>query len=238
MHLLGFPIFFPEVCLMKKLACCVGLVLTLTTSNAINPHTAAKAATILVDDFESYASEAAFDTAWAPIQPAQQATVPLTLSTTVAHGGSQSMRIDYNTGASPYYGQPAHFFPTQNWTVGTAVTFWYLGQTTNSSENFHFRFYNSFGIEIGRKEYPAATGQTKVGTWTKGVLDLTSYTPGPAVGQQYDVAQIRFNIGAGSYGRGIMWIDDIRVVPEPTSFGLFGVGIATCLVGRRRRLSC
>lgn len=218
---------------MKKLACCVGPMLALMMLNAINPHTVATAATI-VDDFESYASEAAFDSAWAPIQPTQQATVPLTLSTTVAHTGSQSMYIDYNMGASPYFGQPAHFFPTQNWAAGTAVSFWYLGQTTNSGEHFDFRFYNSFGSEIGRKSFPAATGQTKVGTWTEGILDLSSYTPGPAAGQQNDVAQIRFNINASSYGRGAMWIDDISVVPEPTSFGLFGVGIATCLVGRRR----
>ncbi|MGE3244427.1 MAG: hypothetical protein AB7I57_25415, partial [Pirellulales bacterium] len=61
----------------------------------------AEAATINVDNFEGYASEAAFDAAWRPVQANQQATVPVTLDTAVAHTGSQSMRIDYNLGADP-----------------------------------------------------------------------------------------------------------------------------------------
>lgn len=191
-----------------------------------------EAAMIDVDDFEGYASEAAFDLAWRPVQAAQQATVPVTLDTSVAHTGSQSMRIDYNLGASPFFGQDRFDFPSQNWSTSPEVEFWYLGQATNSQEILGLRFYTSFGTEIGRVQLPIA--QTRVDKWTRGVLDMSNFTPGPSNGQQNDVAQIRIALTGSDFGTGTLWIDDIRVIPEPTSLGLVVLGACGCLLCRRQ----
>ncbi|QEG33906.1 carbohydrate binding domain-containing protein [Bythopirellula goksoeyrii] len=195
---------------------------------------ASAGATILVDDFESYADEASFDAAWFPSGASQAATVPPSLDTAVFHSGSQSMRIDYNLGNDPFFGQVRHnISPSQDWSNLSEVEFWYLGQDTNSEEILGFRFYTSFGSEIGRVQFPIS--QTKVTTWTRGVLDLSNFTPGGAVGQENDVAQIRIALTGSDFGSGVIWIDDIQGVPEPTSMALVFLGLSGVLLVSRRR---
>lgn len=186
-----------------------------------------------LEDFESYASEAAFDAAWRPVQAAQEATVPVTLDTAVAHSGSQSMRINYNLGADPFFGQDRFDFPVQDWSQQSLVEFWYLGEETNSKEILGLRFYSSFGSEIGRVQLPIE--QTQVSSWTRGVLDLSNFTPGGAVGQENDVTQIRIALTGSDFGGGVLWIDDIRAVPEPGALMLAMVASGGWLVSRRKR---
>ena len=50
-------------------------------------------AAMIVDDFESYASEAAFDTAWFPTTASHAPIVPATLDTAVAYTGSKSLAL-------------------------------------------------------------------------------------------------------------------------------------------------
>lgn len=192
----------------------------------------AVAESILVDDFESYADASEFDAVWRPVQPSQEATVPETLDTSVAHTGSQSMRIDYNLGTDPFFGQNRFDFPSQDWSNSSGVEFWYLGQDTNSEETLGLRFYTSFGSEIGRVQLPVS--QTRVGQWTLGFLDLNNFTPGGAFGQENDVAQIRIALTGSDFGSGVLWIDDIRVVPEPATLSLALLGFIGCGGVRRR----
>lgn len=187
-----------------------------------------EAATILVDDFESYASEAAFDAAWFPTTPAHAPIVPATLDTAVAHAGTNSARIDYNTGTGQFFGQLRHDFPTQNWTNQSALQFWYLGQSTNSQEIIGLRFYNSFGAEMGRIQLPIV--QTQVTSWTLASLNLGTFTPA----QKNDITQVRIAITPSQFGTGVLWFDDIQVVPEPATLALLVLGACGCLVGRRR----
>lgn len=194
----------------------------------------AGAATIIVDDFESYADEAALDAKWKPSSASQDDVIPVTLDTSVVHSGSQSMRIDYNLGNDPFFGQTRLDFPSQDWSTSSEVEFWYLGQDTNSQEILGLRFYSSFGSEIGRVQFPIE--QTRANVWTRGVLDLSNFTHGPAFGQQNDVAQIRIALTGSDFGSGVLWIDDIRVVPEPTALALAGLVLCGCGLRRRHQI--
>lgn len=184
---------------------------------------------IIVDDYEGYANAAALETAYTTGQATVMAE---TLDTGVAHGGSQSMKIDYTAGNAPYFGQTRLDFAAQDWTPYDKVTFWYLGLPGNSQETFGFRIYNSFGVEIGRIEYTPASDALKAATWTQGVLDLTPFSPADL----NNVAQLRVAITPFDYGSGTIWIDDIVVgdIPEPASLGLLGAG--ALMLARRRRL--
>lgn len=210
-------------------------ILSIATAAILSCGMAASSveAAINVDNFESYASEAALDAAWFPVTAAHAAIVPATLDTVVSHSGAQSLRIDYNCGTGQFFGQLRHDFASQNWSTLKEVEFWYMGQATNSQETLGLRFYSSFGTEIGRVEFPIA--QTKVTGWTRGVLDLTNFTHGPAFGQQNDVTQVRIAVTPSEFGTGVLWFDDIRVVPEPASMGLGLLGVCSCLLYGRKR---
>jgi len=205
-----------------------------------------KAALIVVDDFESYADSAALQAKWTFVgsNPDTANVVPRSLDTSVAHTGSKSMRIDYNLGVAPNFGQvrtpPAiPDPPEQNWANSTKLEFWYLGQATNSLDRLSFRIASIFGGEIVNIPFPLE--QTRVTSWTRGVLDFSTFTP--AQKDLLDnVGHVRIGLaGVGGatpsdFGSGVMWFDDIRVVPEPTALALAVLGACGYLLRRRRLL--
>jgi hypothetical protein len=208
-----------------------------------------EAAIIVVDDFEGYADTAALQANWTFVgsNPLTANVVPRSLDTSVAHTGSQSMRIDYNVscaGGAPCFGQvrtPAPIpVPVQNnWSNHTQLEFWYLGQETNSLDRLSFRIGSIFGGEIVNVPFPY--DQTRVTKWTRGVLDFSTFTAGQ-IAQLDEVGHVRIGLaGVGGatpsdFGSGVIWIDDIRVIPEPTALGLAVLGACGCLLRRRRLL--
>jgi hypothetical protein len=182
-------------------------------------------AQFVLEDFESYADEAALDAAWAALTPAQAITVPASLSTNIAHTGSQSMRINYNLGLSPFFGQNYHDIGIQSWGAYNQLSFWYLGQSSNSTERIDFRYLNEFNVQIGSTF--VITAGTKANTWTRADVPLT--------GNLSNVKYIRIGLAPTSFGSGIVWIDDISLVPEPSSVGMLCLGAIGCLLRRRTR---
>lgn len=80
---------------------------------------------------------------------------------------------------------------------------------------------------------------TDTNTWQKIQLDLTqtAYTGFPFVEHTYDpgsatLTNITFRSDGGHSSNVVL--DDVRLVPEPASLALFGLG-AACLLARRRR---
>jgi hypothetical protein len=182
-------------------------------------------AQLVLENFESYADQAALSASWAALSPAQQITVPASLSTDIAHTGSQSMRINYNLGPSPYFGQNAHDIGVQTWASYDRLSFWYLGQSNNSTERIDFRYLNEFNVQVG-STFVIAAG-TKANTWTRAIVPLT--------GNLSNVKYIRVGLAPTNYGSGVVWIDDISLVPEPTSLGMLCLGAIGLVLRRRTR---
>lgn len=183
------------------------------------------AAQVVLEDFESYVDETAFDAAWQALTPAQALTVPASLSTTVAHTGSQSMRINYSLGLSPYFGQNYHDIGIQSWSAYDRLSFWYLGQSTNSSERIELRYLNEFNVQVG-STFTIAAG-TKANAWTKAVV--------PLMGNLSNVQFLRLGLAPTNYGSGTVWFDDISLAPEPSSLGMLCLGAIGCVTRRRKR---
>jgi hypothetical protein len=182
-------------------------------------------AQLVLENFESYADQAALSASWAALSPAQQITVPASLSTDIAHTGSQSMRINYNLGPSPYFGQNAHDIGVQTWASYDRLSFWYLGQSNNSTERIDFRYLNEFNVQVG-STFVIVAG-TKANTWTRAIVPLT--------GNLSNVKYIRVGLAPTNYGSGVVWIDDISLVPEPTSLGMLCLGAIGLVLRRRTR---
>ena len=182
-------------------------------------------AQVVVENFESYADQAALSASWAALSPGQQITVPASLSTDIAHTGSQSMRFNYNLSPSPFFGQNAHDIGVQSWGSYDRLSFWYLGQSSNSSERIDFRYLNEFNVQIG-STFVIAAG-TKANTWTQAIVPLT--------GNLSNVKYIRVGLAPTNYGNGVVWIDDISLVPEPASLGMLCIGAIGLVLRRRTR---
>ena len=90
--------------------------------------TAATDCRIVLDDFESYSD---FHPLW---QSWEGTPTPVALERTIAHGGGQSMRMDYDTAVPPYYceAQPTGPFGAGlSLSGGTALSLWFRGGSSS-----------------------------------------------------------------------------------------------------------
>lgn len=172
-----------------------------------------------VEDFESYANSAALaaqwqDTAGAPVQE---------IDTAVVHGGSQSMKLQYNCSSDPYLNQLTYNFSSaQDWSGYSQLSIWVRSvEGSTSSENLAFQLKDTFGGTLG-----TAIRNTQIGdTWTEWSIDLGGFTGLNSVGQMSFTVSA-FDVVNG-YGSGTLYVDDLSVtapIPEPGSLSLLLLG--------------
>jgi hypothetical protein len=173
-----------------------------------------------VDDFESYTDDlgsAIFD-AWIDGltnglsgSVVGNPTAPFA-EQKIIHGGKQSMPLDYNNVASPFYSEAEReFAPAQDWTIGDASTLvlFVRGRVGNGSAALYLAVADSANHTATVIHPDAAV----VGTaqWTEWKIPLTSFTG-------VNLARVKtIAVGVGDKadpkagGAGRIYVDNIRV---------------------------
>jgi len=174
---------------------------------------------LLVDDFESYTDTEGsriYETWIDGWTNSTGSTVGYTQAPfaerTILHGGKQSMPLDYNNVASPFYSEAEREFATaQDWTVGEVSTLvlFVRGRSGNGPAPLYFVVKDSSNhTATVLHPDPAVVGAAR---WTEWKIPLTSLTGvNPA-----KVKKITIGVGARADpkagGTGRIYIDDIRV---------------------------
>ncbi len=211
---------------MKKYAMVVGMLLAAASW--------CHATVIGINDFESYANTLELRAEWA-----NTANVTLSLNTTEFHSGNQSMKYDYNNGASPWYSKAEYFLPGiewgvsgQDWTGTTELSVWY--KVTAAKEPLRFVLVDTYGANV----FVKTIGVVPVGDWTEAIVDLTAADSNGKLLSESEIARIaRIDIVMGGqyYGAGTIYFDDISrtVVPEPATLAMLGLGALTLIRKRK-----
>jgi hypothetical protein len=186
-----------------------GIVWSFTTANFL-----------LVDDFERYTDKEGrriFDAwldGWAT--GANGSTVgyvnPPFAEQKVVHGGMQSMPLDYNNVADPFYSEAEReFSPVQNWTVNgvDALTLYFQGRKANAPEKLYVTVEDSGGkVATAVNADPQALQATN---WVEWKIPLGQFAG-------VNLAKVKkLVIGVGDRaqpvagGAGRLYLDDIRV---------------------------
>jgi len=131
---------------------------------------------------------------------------------TIIHSGLQSMPLEYNNSAAPYYSQTQRQWALpQDWTRGGAkvLSLWFYGATGNSAESLYVAVQDSSGIvKIASYTNPQAL---QTASWQEWRIDLTTFTG-------VDLTKVKaIYIGVGNMasptagGTGKLYFDDIRL---------------------------
>jgi hypothetical protein len=178
-----------------------------------------------IDDFESYtddldAKTTIFDT-WIDGltnglsgSVVGNATAPFA-ERTVVHGGTQSMPLDYNNVAAPFYSEAERqFAPTQDWTVGnlTTLVLYVRGRSGNGPAPLYLAVTDTSN-RTATVLYPD-TAVVGAARWTEWKIPLDTLTG-------VNLARIKtISLGVGdkadpkSGGAGRIYIDDIRLIRQ------------------------
>ncbi len=131
---------------------------------------------------------------------------------TVVHGGLQSMPLDYNNIADPYYSETVRTWAaSQDWTVGDVnmLTLYFRGVSTNSPDGLYVALEDKSGT-AGTAVYPNPA-QVALAAWTRWEIPLTEFAAAgvnlAAVKELYIGVGDRDNPAPG--GTGLLYIDDI-----------------------------
>ncbi len=134
-------------------------------------------------------------------------------STTIFHGGKQSMPMDYNNVPKPYYSEAERTFATaQDWTAGgtdTLVLFIY-GKTGNWASPLYVALTDS----VNKAALVVATNNSMLGatTWTQWTIPLSSFTGVNAAKIKKMVIGVGDRAATAPGGKGTIYVDDIWLV--------------------------
>ncbi|MCL5281624.1 MAG: LamG domain-containing protein, partial [Planctomycetes bacterium] len=175
-----------------------------------------------VDDFESYTDDVAakttiFDT-WIDGltnglsgSVVGNATAPFA-EQKVVHGGKQSMPLDYNNVASPFYSEAEREFATaQDWTVGEVDTLvlFVRGKLSNGPAPLYFVAQDSSNHTAVVLHPDAAV--VRATRWTEWKIPLTSFTGVNLAKIKKIAAGVGDKTRPASGGAGRIFVDDIYV---------------------------
>ncbi len=190
---------------------------------------------LVVDDFEQYtdnmdAGQTIFQTwidGWASGDNGSQVgyTDPPFAEQKIVTGGQQSMPLDYNNVAQPYYSQAERTWATpQDWIVNgiSVLQLNFRGAAGNAEETLYVSVTDKAG-KVGRVTY-SDPARISFARWTAWQIPLSRFTDAGV-----DLAAVKkMVIGLGNLdkptagGAGRLLIDDIRVArPSPESLVLF-----------------
>ncbi len=200
----------------------------------------ASAAVVMLDDFESYADDAALQAAWVmnPSSDIQNETVENVLN-------GQSMLIENHT-AGVGWTQTKYQLPGSVWddhgvnlhyaygsgATGITMTFAIPSKTApgweyldGSGGDVFLSLYDVWGQKVFSASYPGDVTPSGTG-WPNGIvwdLDFATYT---VAGMNLEnVYQITVGVNNGWYQAGGLFVDDIGIiVPEPATMGLLALG--------------
>jgi hypothetical protein len=165
----------------------------------------------IIDDFESYADTAELLGTWSE-RNGNVATI--TLSTTEAHDGNQSMNYEYSCGKSPYWSEAFTIFPAdQDWSMYDTFSMWVKGKLSSQSlENMYVVIYKAkvpnpvdhSELEIlGKARFDYVTQKSD---WTYWRADI-DYDFEPLS----SVRALGIGMSPDNYGSGVIQIDSIAV---------------------------
>ncbi len=140
-------------------------------------------------------------------------------STTILHGGKQSMPFSYNNTTAPNSEATRTFEPAQDWTVGGAKTLviYFRGDPANTTGQL---FAKVNGVKVNYSG--SAAIQTSI-IWKQWNIDLAS------VAGLNPKAVKSLTIGVSGSGKGILYFDDVSLyksapaVAQPTDPGTTGL---------------
>ena len=184
---------------------------------------------LVVDDFESYtanmdAGEAIFQTWVDGVENKTGAYVGYPTATggtfgeiAVIHSGAQSMPLDYNNVAAPYYSETSRTWDTpQDWTTQEVnrLSLYVKGKLTNEPATLYVAVEDKAG-HIGIVSYPDLTGVT-MSWWQQWSVPLSDFSAAGvnlgAVKKMYLGVGSRTNPAQGGAGR--IYVDDIRLIKQ------------------------
>ncbi|MEM7394040.1 MAG: hypothetical protein AAF492_17000 [Verrucomicrobiota bacterium] len=190
--------------------------------------TAPASATLILDDFESYADTPALEAAW--IADSGDPMLRLETNPASVHSGSQAMAVDYTVGDAPF--EDILIFdlgPPQDWTSFNLLEIWYRAPSAplNPLDDLFVEILDSGGGQVGQATISDGTRTTN---WTPWTIDITLFP-----GNLADVMEVRLGVEAGSaFGSGTMFFDDISLmtVPEPSTTMLLSLSLLPLVVAR------
>jgi len=170
----------------------------------------------MVDDFESYDNEddRIYDT-WIDGWVNETGSIVGYMEEpfaeqAIVHGGNQSMPLEYNNAAGPYYSEAERDLTAANWTLGQANTLRLYVQ--GSVDNDPGTFYVALEDSAGHTAMVAHPDQAVVTTdaWQEWTIPFDSFTGvnPAAIRMIYVGVGDRDNPTAG--GSGLIFIDDIQ----------------------------
>ena len=187
------------------------LLLLLSFMLVVFPAAAAPSATLptatVIDDFESYTSEAddpndnPLASTWV-----DEDDDPVQTLVNTSHAGVKAMQLDYVVTGAPVASVSRTFVTALDWSEMTKLTLWYQGFASNSADDIFLQLLDETNTVLFQDSIPGGAGQ--IG-WRAWVLDLTQATEDLSA-----VDGIILGIAAttiGSPGSGSVLFDDISV---------------------------
>ena len=168
-------------------------------------------ADVIVENFESYTTTAdlagrvdGYDGVAAPFGSLELNTDP-----NFVHSGTKSLKANYNLSVG-IHGFIDFNFAVQDWTQGSAISFWYKGSVTNSPELLWVKTIDDAN-QVKDYLYAGNYALTNASGWTKVVVDLTADPRFPAHFASVRQLQIIVQWGSGGTNGGTIYLDDVEI---------------------------
>jgi hypothetical protein len=160
-----------------------------------------------VDEFDSYADDAALRASWVTTHTKDTVYV----RTPGYETSTQSMKLVYNNGADPWWTEVKMTFGSvQDWSTYENVSCWYMGMypgdPNNSGEKFFLRVYDEWG---GSFDGPKIDNATKTWAWNYYSMDISGWA------NSGNVAAVAIILEPMDYGSGLFHVDRIRIDTGP-----------------------